>query len=47
MKLDKSKIKLFSSVGSRATFGLVCLELAKEFENLMAVERKNKNNTEA
>ena len=37
MKLDKSKIKLFSSVGSRATFGLVCLELAKEFENLMVL----------
>ena len=37
MKLDKSKIKLFSSIGSRATFGLVCLELAKEFENLMVL----------
>ena len=33
MKLDKSKIKLFSSIGSRATFGLVCLDLVKEFEN--------------
>jgi len=35
MKLDKAKIKLYSSVGSRATFGLVCLELAKEIKNLM------------
>jgi len=35
MKLDKSKIKLFSTIGSRATFGLVCLDLAKEIENLM------------
>ena len=37
MKLDKSKIKLFSSIGSRATFGLVCLDLVKEFENLMVL----------
>ena len=35
MKLDKSKIKLYSSIGSRATFGLVSLELIKETENLM------------
>ena len=35
MKLDKSKIKLYSSIGSRATFGLVSLELAKEINNLM------------
>ena len=35
MKLDKSKIKLEPSIGSRATFGLVSLELIKETENLM------------
>ena len=29
MKLDK-KIKLFSSLGSRATFGLSCLDLIKD-----------------
>ena len=37
MKLDKSKIKLFSTIGSRATFGLACLDLAKEIENLMVL----------
>tara|TARA_B100001093_G_C26847711_1_gene1023685 strand:- start:1408 stop:2379 length:972 start_codon:yes stop_codon:yes gene_type:complete len=35
MKLDKKKIKLYSSVGSRATFGLACLELTKEIKDLM------------
>lgn len=30
MKLDKKKIKLFSSLGSRATFGLSCLDLIKD-----------------
>ena len=30
-----SKIKNYSRIGSRATFGLVALELANEFENLM------------
>ncbi len=37
MKLDKSKIKLFSTIGSRATFGMVCLDLAKEIDNLMVL----------
>ena len=37
MKLDKSKIKLYSNVGSRASFGLACLELVKEYENLMVL----------
>ena len=37
MKLDKAKIKLFSTIGSRATFGLVCLDLAKEIDNLMVL----------
>ena len=35
MKLDKSKIKLYSNVGSRASFGLACLDLDKENENLI------------
>jgi transketolase len=35
--LDKSKIKLYSSVGSRASFGLACLELVKENKNLMVL----------
>lgn len=37
MIVDKSKSKLFSSIGQRATFGLVCLELIKKYENLMVV----------
>ena len=37
MKLDKTKIKLFSTIGSRATFGLVCLDLAKTVDNLMVL----------
>ena len=37
MILDKSKIKLYSSVGSRASFGLACLELVKENKNLIVV----------
>jgi len=35
MKLDSSKIKLFSTIGPRATFGMTCLELIKEDEKLM------------
>ncbi|MBC8295140.1 MAG: transketolase [Pelagibacterales bacterium] len=35
MKLEKSKIKLWSNIGSRATFGLVALELAKSINDLM------------
>ena len=35
MKLDKKKIKLYSQIGTRATFGLACLDLVKEYENLM------------
>ena len=37
MILDKSKIKLYSSVGSRASFGLACLEIVKENKNLIVV----------
>ena len=35
MKLEKSKIKLWSTIGSRATFGLTALDLAKSVKNLM------------
>ena len=35
MKIEKSKIKLWSTIGSRATFGLIALELAKSINNLM------------
>ena len=44
MKLDKSKIKLYSSIGSRATFGLVSLELIKEGEIKIKQDLKNNNN---
>ena len=37
MILDKSKIKLYSNVGSRASFGLACLDLVKENENLIVL----------
>ena len=37
MKIDFNKIKLWSSVGSRATFGLVSLELIKNNDKLMIV----------
>ena len=35
MKLDKNKIKIFSQIGMRATFGMACLELVKEYPNLI------------
>ena len=35
IKLDASKIKLYSQIGTRATFGLACIELLKEYQNLM------------
>lgn len=37
MKLDSKKIKLFSSLGSRATFGLSCLDLIKENKDKLVV----------
>ena len=38
MEIDAKKIKLFSSLGSRATFGLTCLDLVKENkENLIVL----------
>ena len=35
IKLDASKIKLYSQIGTRATFGLACIELLKKNEKLM------------
>ena len=35
MKLDKNKIKIFSQIGMRASFGMACLELVKEYPNLI------------
>ena len=40
MKLDKKKIKLYSQIGTRATFGLACLDLVKEYQNLMVILSK-------
>ena len=37
MKLDKEKIKIWSTIGSRATFGMAILELAKLEEDLMVL----------
>ena len=35
IKLDANKIKFYSQIGTRATFGLACIELLKSYENLM------------
>lgn len=35
IKLDASKIKLYSQIGTRATFGLACIDLLKEHKDLM------------
>ncbi len=35
MEITKSNIKMWSTIGSRATFGLAALELGKTIENLM------------
>ena len=35
IKLDTSKIKLYSQIGTRATFGLACIELLKKNEKIM------------
>ena len=37
MNIDEKKIKIWSTIGSRATFGMAALELAKEVENLMVL----------
>ena len=35
MDINEKNIKIWSTIGSRATFGIVALELAKEIDNLM------------
>ena len=35
MIINDRNIKMWSTIGSRATFGIAALELAKEVENLM------------
>ena len=35
MILNEKNVKLYSSIGSRATFGLVALDLVKENDKLM------------
>ena len=35
LKFDERKIKLFSTIGQRATFGLVALDLVKILDNLI------------
>lgn len=37
MKLDTKKIKMFSKIGQRATFGMSVIELAKENQSLMVL----------
>jgi len=37
MNINEKNIKLWSSIGSRATFGLAVLELAKSIDNLMVL----------
>jgi transketolase len=37
MLIDEKKIKLWSTVGPRATLGLACLDLVKEIKNLMVL----------
>ena len=35
MEINEKNIKIWSTIGSRATFGLVALDLAKKIENLI------------
>ena len=35
MEISEKNIKVWSTIGSRATFGLVALELVKKIENLI------------
>tara|TARA_E500000331_G_scaffold358218_1_gene423457 strand:- start:338 stop:1303 length:966 start_codon:yes stop_codon:yes gene_type:complete len=37
MVIDEKNIKIWSTIGSRATFGIAALELAKEINNLMVL----------
>ena len=37
MIIDQKKIKMWSTIGSRATFGMALLEMSKKMENLMVL----------
>ena len=37
MKINQSTAKMWSRIGSRATYGLSVLEMAKKYENFMVV----------
>jgi transketolase len=37
MEINKKNIKMWSTIGTRATFGIAALELAKKIENLMVL----------
>ena len=37
MDINDRNIKMWSTIGARATFGLAALELAKEIDNLMVL----------
>ena len=37
MVVNERNIKIWSTIGSRATFGITALELAKEIDNLMVL----------
>ena len=35
MKIDEKKLKMMSTIGMRASFGLSCLEFVKDFPDMM------------
>ena len=37
MQINERNIKVWSTIGSRATFGIAALELAKEIDNMMVL----------
>ena len=37
MNIDTKKIKLFSTIGQRATVGMCCLEIVKKYPDLMVL----------
>ena len=37
MKIDQTKAKLYSTIGPRATLGMVLLDIIKENKNLMVL----------
>ena len=37
MKIEEKNFKTYSMIGSRATFGLIILELAKKNKNIIAI----------